>query len=170
MEVDEFFLRALKRGRRFFSLSIGNPSHYFCFFYTYFLLFFSFPCSFFSLSFFFLDFLFFFKKFFSTIHGIVLQGQLPFVLFCGSQRNFGNKFLSHLFWNFLINRYGDLGVSRCKGKGGGNITTFTNSPKEIGKWIVESNWTYLPPQVCFLMFYLFGMLEGCSPSTNFVAM
>jgi hypothetical protein len=29
MEVDEFFLRALKRGRRFFSLSIGNPSHYF---------------------------------------------------------------------------------------------------------------------------------------------
>jgi hypothetical protein len=30
-----------------------------------------------------------------------------------------------------------------KEKGGGNITTFTNSPKEIGKWIVESNWTYL---------------------------
>jgi len=55
-------------------------------------------------------------------------------------------------------------------KAGGNIPTFTNSPKEIGKWIVESNWTYLPPWVCFVMFYLFGMLEGCCPSRNSIAM
>jgi hypothetical protein len=79
----------------------------------------------FFLHFFFLDFLFYF-----------------FILWILGE--IGNNFLSHTFFGiFLINRYGDLGVSRCKGKGGGNIPTFTNSPKEIEKWIVESNWTYL---------------------------